>query len=89
MSRCKLLLTLEEIRAIVRNMKDDYQRQANQGIRKRDWEQGVGALGSMEACDSFLHSCSLLAGEFSQARAKRRHQILGAPKKRRRGAGGE
>jgi hypothetical protein len=65
-------------------MKEDYQRHANEAMRKRDWEQGVGALASMETCDSFLYSCSLRAGEFSPARAKRRHQILDPPKKRRR-----
>ena len=86
MSRCKgvpLLLTLEEIRAIVRSMKDDYQRQANQGIRKKDWEQGVGALASMEAVDSFLYNCSLRAGEFAPVKAEARERLFKPPHKKR------
>src|SRR5216683_3404840 len=82
-----LLLTLEEIRAIASDMKEDYQRQANQGIRKKDWEQGVGALASMEALESFVYNCSLRAGEFAPQTAERRQRIFDtAPKKRKREA---
>lgn len=82
-----LYLTLEEIRAIVDDLKEDYQRQANQGIRKKDWEQGVGALASMEACDSFLFNCRLRSGEESPDRAQQRREALGASApKRKRGA---
>jgi hypothetical protein len=84
-----LLLTLEEIREIAADLKEDYQRQANQGIRKKDWEQGVGALASMECIEHFVYACSLRAGEFAPATAEKRHEILGAPpstKKRKRGA---
>jgi hypothetical protein len=82
-----LVLTLEEIRAIVHDMKEDYQRQANQGTRKKDWEQGIGALASMEALDSFLYNCSLRAGQFSPVRAEQREKLFGAPpKKHKRGA---
>ena len=79
-----LVLTLEEIRAIAADLTEDYQRQANQGIRKKDWEQGVGALASMECIEHFVYACSLRAGEFSPATAEKRHEIL-APKKRKRG----
>jgi hypothetical protein len=83
-----LVLTLDEIRAIAADVKEDLQRQANQGIRKKDWEQGIGSLASMEAIDNFVYNCSLRAGEFSPERAAQRERLLGDPsiKKRKRGA---
>jgi hypothetical protein len=53
----QLLLTMEEIRAIAADVKEDLQRQANQGIRKKDWEQGIGSLASMEAILSTTARC--------------------------------
>jgi len=58
-------LTVDEIARIIADQKDDLQRQANQGIRKKDWEQGIGALASMEALDTFLYNCRLRSGEFA------------------------
>ena len=78
-----LYLTLEEVREIVRDMKEDYQRQANQGIRKKDWEQGVGALASMEALESLVYNCGLRAGEFSPAREEKRRRDLPVRKQKR------
>lgn len=81
----QLYLSLEELREIAVRIKEDLQRQANQGIRKKDWEQGVGALASMEAIDSFLYAASLRAGEYSPVAAER-HQSPGVLKKKKRGA---
>jgi len=41
-------LSLDELRKIADDLTDDLQRKANQGIRKNDWEQGIGSLASME-----------------------------------------
>ena len=62
-----LSLSIEEIERIALDTKEDLQRQANQGIRKKDWEQGVGALASMEAIDNFVYSCRMRAGVFAPA----------------------
>jgi hypothetical protein len=78
-----LYLTLEELRAIAADLKENYQREANQGIRKKDFEQGVGALASMEAVDSFLYNCSLRAGEFAPVRAEQRERLFKPPQKKR------
>lgn len=80
-----LYLSVAELREIAVRIKEDLQRQANQGIRKKDWEQGVGALASMEAIDNFLYAASLRAGEYSPATAER-HQSPGVLKKKKRGA---
>jgi hypothetical protein len=45
------------LRKIADDLTDDLQRKANQGIRKKDWEQGIGSLASMEAVNEFLRRC--------------------------------
>jgi hypothetical protein len=50
-------LSLDELRKIADDLTDDLQRKANQGIRKKDWEQGIGSLASMEAVNEFLRIC--------------------------------
>jgi hypothetical protein len=84
----ELFLSLEELKAIATDVKENLQREANQGIRKKDWEQGVGALASMEAIDTFLYNCSLRAGEFAPEKAESRKRLFNPPpeKKRKRGA---
>ncbi len=54
-------LTLDELRRLATDLKEDLQRKANQGIRKKDWEQGISSLASMEAIDEFLYTCELRA----------------------------
>ncbi|SRR6266852_6632331 len=54
-------LTLDDLYELRDLLKDDLQRQANQGIRKKDWSQGIGALASMEAIDNFIYTCELRA----------------------------
>jgi hypothetical protein len=84
----ELFLSLEELKAIAKDVKDNLQREANQGIRKKDWEQGIGSLASMEAIDVFLYNCSLRAGEFAPEKAESRQRLFNPPpeKKRKRGA---
>jgi hypothetical protein len=41
-------LSLDELREIAESQAEDLQRQANQGIRKKDWEQGIGALAAID-----------------------------------------
>jgi hypothetical protein len=83
----ELYLTLEELKEIAADVKENLQRAANQGIRKKDWEQGIGSLASIEAIETFLYNCSLRAGEFAPARAEQRQRLFNPPqKKRKRGA---
>ena len=82
-----LYLSLEELRQIVADLKEQFQREANQGIRKHSPDgqlQGLAALAKMEAAESFLYNCSLRAGEYSPATAAS-HQSPGTPKKKTRG----
>jgi hypothetical protein len=51
------MLSLDELRKIADDLREDLQRQANQGIRKKDWEQGIGSLASMEAVGEFIRLC--------------------------------
>jgi hypothetical protein len=54
----QLLLTMEEIRAIAADVKEDLQRQANLRVFERKiWEQGIGSLASMEAILSTTARC--------------------------------
>ncbi|MGH7744432.1 MAG: hypothetical protein ACREQ5_06365 [Candidatus Dormibacteria bacterium] len=60
-----LNLTIEDVRKLAADLKDDYQRQANQGIRKQSSDgelQGLSALASMEAVDRFVYDLELRAG---------------------------
>jgi len=65
-------LTLDELRRLAADLKEDLQRKANQGIRKKDWEQGIGSLASMEAIDQFLYQCELRARVYAAPEAARR-----------------
>jgi hypothetical protein len=61
------MLSLDDLRQIADGLKDDLQRQANQGIRKKDWEQGIGSLASMEAVAEFLRLCETRAHMLADA----------------------
>lgn len=78
-----LFLSLDELREIAKDFKDDLQRQANQGIRKKDWEQGIGSLASMEAVGELVRLCEQRAGQFSPERAEERAKLLPAKKQKR------
>ena len=58
----ELTLTLERIKEIAQQKKESLQLEANQGIRKKDFEQSMGALASIEAIDDFLFQLELAAG---------------------------
>jgi hypothetical protein len=68
----ELFLSLEEIRRLVNDKKEDEQRKANQSIRKDDLKQGWGALAAIEALEQFLYTCELQAGAFSPVTAETR-----------------
>jgi hypothetical protein len=76
-----LSLTMEELRSIADGLRDDLQRQANQGIRKKDWEQGIGSLASMEAVTEFLRICEQRARAYAEVedrQTERRQRRAGA-----------
>ena len=82
----ELYLTLEELRAIAADLKEGFQREANQGIRKHSSDgqlQGLAALACMEAVDSFLYNCSLRAGEFAPVKADARKEVFNPPQRKR------
>lgn len=57
-----LTLTLGRIRELAQQKKDSLQLEANQGIRKKDFEQGIGALASIEAVNDLVYQFELAAG---------------------------
>lgn len=67
-----LFLSLDELCSIVEDLKDRYQCEANQAIRKDDLKQGWGALAKIEAAENFLYSCKLRAGSYSPEKAAMR-----------------
>lgn len=60
----ELVLSLDELRDVAEQVTEDLQREANQSIRKKDWEQGMSALGGMEAIKTFVYACELRAGAY-------------------------
>ena len=64
-------LSLDDLQKIASDLKEDLQRQVNQGMRKKDWEQGVAALGGMEAVGEFLRVCEIRAGMYANYEAQR------------------
>jgi len=60
------MLSLDDLRKIADDLTDDLQRKANQGIRKKDWEQGIGSLASMEAVNEFLRVCEQRAQMYAE-----------------------
>lgn len=71
-------ISIEEIESAAAGLKDDLQRKANQGIRKKDWEQGIGSLASMQAIDDFVYLLKIRAGSELRTFVSRRR---GRPKK--------
>jgi hypothetical protein len=60
-------LSLDDLRKIAEDLQEDLQRKANQGIRKKDWEQGIGALASIDALGEFIRICEIRAGMYADA----------------------
>lgn len=60
-------LSLDDISKIAEDIQEDLQREANQGIRKKDWEQGIGALRAKEAIGEFLRTCEMRAGMYAES----------------------
>jgi hypothetical protein len=72
----ELLLSLEEVRRIIADLRDGYQLEANQAIRKDDLKQGWGALAKIEACENFLYNCKLRSGAFSPQTEAERQKLF-------------
>lgn len=74
-------LTLDELRRIAELQQEDLQREANQGIRKKDWEQGIGALRAKEAVSEFIRLCEQRVQMYVQ------HELRQAERRERRKPG--
>jgi hypothetical protein len=59
-------LSLDELREIAESQQEDLQGQANQGIRKKDWEQGIGTLAAIDAVKEFIRLCEQRAQMYAQ-----------------------
>jgi hypothetical protein len=66
-----LALSLDELNELAESLQEDLQRQANQGIRKKDWEQGIGALAAIEAVREFIRLCEIRVGMYANYEAQR------------------
>lgn len=55
-------LSLDDIRRIAVDHKENWQRKANQAIRKDELKDGLCALACIEAIDQFIYACELSAG---------------------------
>jgi hypothetical protein len=60
-------LALEDLRRMAKDLKEDLQRKANQGIRKKDWEQGIGSLAGIEAIEELERLCEQRAHMLADA----------------------
>src|SRR5208337_5456605 len=63
-------VSLDDLRRMAGDLKEDLQRKANQGIRKKDWEQGIGSLASMEAIEEFIRLCEQRARIYADHEAR-------------------
>jgi len=94
-------LSIDAILAVSEGMKEDLQRQANQGILRNDLNRSLVALGSMNAVDDLVYRLKIRAGsqlglpsKFAQrksaavARFDRNKQRLDFLRSNKRSAGG-
>lgn len=49
----------EDIERIIRDVREQFQRESDQGILKRDLYQSVEALGGRDACDRILRTIDM------------------------------
>jgi hypothetical protein len=68
----ELFLSLEEIRKLINDKKEDEQRKANQSIHKEDLKAGICALYAKETLEQFFYTCQLRAGAFAPVTADAR-----------------
>jgi hypothetical protein len=64
-----LELSIDAILAVAAGMKEDLQRQANQGVLRNDMNRALGALASINAIDNFVYRLQVRSGS-----------LLGLPK---------
>lgn len=55
-------LSLEAILAVAAGMKEDLQRQANQGVLRNDLNRALGALATINGIDDFVYRLKISAG---------------------------
>lgn len=55
-------LSIDAILAVAAGMKEDLQRQANQGILRSDLNRAIVALGSINAIDDFVYRLKIRSG---------------------------
>jgi hypothetical protein len=60
--RLSLELSLDAILAVAAGMKEDLQRQANQGVMRNDLNRALGALASINAVDDFVYRLKIRSG---------------------------
>ena len=60
------MLSLEDLEKIAADLQDEFQRQVNQAVLKKDWEQGIGGLAGKDAVGQFLRSCELRARMYAE-----------------------
>ena len=64
-------LSLDDLRDMAESLQEDLQRKANQGIRKKDWEQGIGSLAAIDAVGEFIRLCEIRVGMYANYEAQR------------------
>ena len=68
---------MEEFDAIVAELKDDLQREANQWVHKRDVHAAAASLASIEAVERLAHRVSMRAFLSSEAQEQKpKKQVL-------------
>jgi len=60
--RCALELSIDAIIAVAAGMKEDLQRQANQGVLQNNLNKALGALASINAIDDFVYRLKIRSG---------------------------
>ena len=64
-------LSLDDLRDMAESLQEDLQRKANQGIRKKDWEQGIGSLAAIDAVQEFVRLCEIRVGMYANYEARK------------------
>jgi hypothetical protein len=57
-----LELSIDAILAVAAGMKEDLQRQANQGVQRGDMNRALGCLASINAIDDFCYRLKIRSG---------------------------
>jgi hypothetical protein len=63
-------LSLDELREMAELQCENLQRKVNQGVLKNDLQQGICALGGVEAVKEFIRICEQRVGMYAQHEAR-------------------